>query len=259
MKDKKAQPQLSPLNFDDYRSFLLELVNGESAYRGLRTQLAQAMRCQPAYFTQVLANKAELTEEQGYRLGQFLRFSLFETEYFSCLLRFAKSGDPELRAYLQEQRISIRARASQLKNRSDAASLEENEAFKTRYFSNWIPSAVHLATSSPAYQTPTAIAKRLGISTKAAQQELQWLKKHGLVAQNEGKKWHFRGASFHLPKESDLDVNHQTMRRMQAIQAVHSRGKNLHFSSLFTLDEKHYRKVKQALASAIESAQKETR
>lgn len=244
--------------FDSYKDFLFDLVSGERGYRGLRTELAKAMGCQAAYLTQVLKAKADLTEVHGLRLAKYLKFSRMEAEYFLLLIREAKASSPDLKNYLKEDRERLRGEAQDLKHRSDSKTIAENETFITRYFVDWVPSTLHVATSSENYQTVKALAQRFNLPTERVAAELDWLEEQGLVQKIGSQRWRFSGTSIHLPSASPLDFIHQISRRCQAIESIQRKKhrSDIHFSSLFTLDGNGYKKLGRILAESIENAQK---
>jgi uncharacterized protein (TIGR02147 family) len=245
-------------DFSNYKDFLKNLVSGEDGYRGLRSELAKAMRCQAAYLTQVINAKADLTEEHGLRLSKHLSFSKLESQYLLLLIRHARASSPELKGYLEVEREEVRLRAQDLRHRVDSQPIAENEKFIIRYFSNWASSAIHVATSSTSYQTVDSLARRLHLANETVTKELQWLEEHGLVRKESGARWSFSGESIHLPKDSSLDSIHHLTRRIQAIQSIQQRRytDDLHFSSLFTLDHKSFQQLRQLLAGTIEKSQR---
>jgi uncharacterized protein (TIGR02147 family) len=244
-------------SYDHYKPYLYDLVSAEDAPRGLRAQMAKAIGCQAAYFSQVLNGKAELTEDQAIKLSRFLQFNRLESDYFLILIRLARATTPELRTYLEEERGHLKSRHADLRNRVDSKPMQDNLELVTRYFGSSLPSTIHMSTASPTYRTAAAIAKRFQLDLATVQDCLHWLSEIGYVVKSKQGQYEFAGPSVYLPKDSPINAAYQIHRRMQAVRAI-DRGsdKGLHFSSVFTLDRQTLLEVEELLKKAIEKSHK---
>ncbi|MGZ3808308.1 MAG: DUF4423 domain-containing protein, partial [Bacteriovorax sp.] len=82
------------------------------------------------------------------------------------------------------------------------------------------------------------------------------LEKFHLV-KREGMKWIFSGESIHLPKASALNGPYQVSLRTQVIKSIQEQSKkDLHFSSVFTIDKKSYKDILDVCNRAIEDSHK---
>ncbi|KHD87784.1 MAG: hypothetical protein OM95_12270 [Bdellovibrio sp. ArHS] len=244
-------------DFDNYQDFLSFYVSNPEAPRGLRTELAKAMQCQAAYLSQVLNGKAELTEDHAFKLVNHLGFSNIEKEYFTLLVRISRASGHDLQEYLKKQAAALSKVATKVDYKVIAKNLREDEDFTKYYFSSWIPSTVHIATSSPHYQTTAAISQRLGLPEKKVLDCLQLLAEKQLVGRKGPGEWVYQGGNIHLPKSSPLGVNHQIHNRLQAIKSLQTGDdKDLHVSAVFTMDKEGFEALKKLFLDSIEKANK---
>lgn len=244
---------MRPFDHSSYRAYLLELCDHPEA-RGLRKQLSAAAGCQPSYLSQALHGRVHLTEEHLAGIAGFLRLKAEEAEYLLLLLRAEKAGNKVLRDMLEAQKAKLLAKQKNLKNRVGAGAAPMSEADIGLYFSTWIPSAVHLLTSDPAYGHAEKIAERLRLPAAKITETLRFLEKLGLVAH--GKKgWAFARSGFHLPKDSPWQSAFQASRRELAARsiALNPRGAT-HFSTMFTISPEDLRKLEQLTADFVSSA-----
>ncbi|WP_413576498.1 TIGR02147 family protein [Bdellovibrio sp. HCB290] len=244
-------------DFTDYREFLSYYVSHPQAQRGLRAELAKAMQCQAAYLSQVLNGNAELTEDHAFRLVNHLQFSTTEKEYFVLLVRISRASSHELKTHLRDQAKVIAKAATKVDGRVAAKKLSEDDAFTKYYFGSWIPNTIHVATSSPHYQTAEALAKRLGLPEKKVLECLKALEEHQLVIKKNRNEYTYQGHNFHLPKTSPLEINYQMHTRLQAIKALQASNENdLHVSATFTLGKDEYASLRKLFLDAVEKSHK---
>lgn len=248
---------ISLLNYRDYKIYLRDLLAQEGQKRGLQSAMAKAMNCQAAYLSQSLRGKVELTEDHGVKLVSFLELNPLESEYFLLLLRLSRATTPELRKYLEVKRVELLKHRDDLENKVKAKGARDNEEFISQYFSNWIPTLVHISTSSNELQNAEAIAKRFSLDLSLVKDTLNFLEHYRLVKKENGK-YIFSGESIHLPKASSSNVPYQVSLRSQVIKSIQERSheKTMHFSSAFTIDKKDYQAIQEILNRAIEDSHK---
>ncbi|MFG1499402.1 TIGR02147 family protein [Halobacteriovorax sp. XZX-3] len=241
--------------FKNYHKFLRYLILEAYAQRGLQAKLSKAIGCQAAYLSQVLKEKADLSEDQAYKLSVFFNFSKIETEYFLNLIRYARASTHELKSYLKYKGEKIAEEAGNLASRVNSMVIDdENEQYKD-YFISWIPSAIHIATSCPKLQTIPNLANHFALSEKKVRSTLIYLEKLGLVEKHD-QNYIFSGKSIHLPFESWLNTPHQMAKRIQVLDIIaKEEPNNIHYSSTFTIDEKDFLPLKEKILKLIQSTQ----
>jgi len=246
----------NPLQYSEYRRFLNDACTSEQTPRGYRAALARAAECQASYFSQVLRGKAHLTEDQLLGIGNFLQLKMPEIEFLMLLLRHEKAGTPKLKKHLSTSIEKLRREQLNLKNWLDAESLDLNHEVLLQYLSTWIPSTIHLLTSSPEFRTPARIAQRLSLTPEKVTDTLAFLEKYNFI-EKEGGQWKFKSESRHLEKDSPLQHLLQAGRRELASRSL-AQGSpaSMHFSSVFTLNEKDLEEIKNIMTRAIERSHK---
>ncbi len=247
---------MSVFKYSNYRDLLKDLLYGPDSRRGDQSELAKAMGCQASYLLQVLKGKAELTEDHAIRLAHHLNLGDLQTEYVLLLLRISRAATQDLVQFLEKRRAELFRQQSDLENKVESRPLLDSEQFLSRYFSSWIPSTIHVATSSEKFQNAFAIAERLSLPIGIVEDTLSFLEKHSLI-KRQGKDFLFNGGSIHLPRRSALNEAHQSSRRIQALRSIQQQNnESLHFSSVFTLDEKALKELKHMITQLIESSHK---
>ncbi|MBC7712590.1 MAG: TIGR02147 family protein [Rhizobacter sp.] len=248
---------ISPLSYQDYKEYLRELSASDEQKRGFQSSMAKAMNCQAAYLSQTLRGKVELTEDHGVKLVHFLKLNPLEGEYFLLLLRLSRATTPELRKYLEERRVEMLKRRDDLENKVQAKGARDSEEFISQYFSSWIPTAIHISTSSHELQSVESLVERFSLSIDVVKDTLIFLERYNLVKRENGN-FIFSGESIHLPKASSSNEPYQVSLRTQVIKSIQEEGhkKNLHFSSVFTMDKKSYKEILEICNKAIEESHK---
>jgi len=247
----------SLFNFKTYPHYLKAVFFGPEARRGLQAEYARAMGCQAAYLSQVLKGGANLTDDHGLKLAQFLKFSELETDYWLTLLRLERAATPELKKHLEAARDRIAQAAGELKNRSDAETMEIDERTLAAYFGSWLAPTLHVATSSSRLRTAGALAERFCLSEKKVEEVLRFLQQAGFVHKR-GPEWHFSGTSVHLPRQSPHHTAHQMHHRQQAMRSLELLDeRDLHFSSVFTMAPADFERLREKMTDWIASAQKD--
>lgn len=247
---------ISVFKYANYRELLKDLLYGPDSKRGDQSELAKAMGCQASYLLQVLKEKAELTEDHVIRLAHHLNLGDLQTEYFLQLLRISRAATKDLIQFLEKRRADLMRQQSDLENKVESRPLLDSEQFLSRYFSSWIPSTIHVATSSEKFQSPSAIAERLSLPINIVEDTLNFLEEYSLIKRR-GKDFLFASGSIHLPRRSALNEAHQSGRRIQVLRSIQQQNnESLHFSSVFTLDEKSFKELKHMMTQFIEGSHK---
>lgn len=248
--------KLSVYQYIEFREYLEARMR--KGQRGLQAQMARAANCQAIHIIKVIKGNAQLTEDQAFRIGKFLKLNEAELSYFLDLTRLSKAAEPETRSYFKK-RLQVKADAShEVKNRvkgiDTAASLED----QIRYFCSPTTSLIHLGTSCKTLQTPLAISKWLGLSLEEVRSALNFLLERDFVELREGR-YLFKGKDLHLPKESPIHAVFQKHRRewaMQGLNKAQEKG-DLYFSSAFATTPEHFKAIRTRLLEVIEETHSE--
>ncbi len=242
---------MSILNFNDYKLFLTAII--ESKPRGFQSSLAKAIGCQASYLIQVLSKKNELTEDQGIKAAQYLKLSKEELEYFLLLLGLSRATSVELKNYYSQKiAVALKFKNDIRKNVPHTSEIQKEIAIE--YFSNWDIPIIHLATSIPFLQEAITISNRLKLDIKRVEYVLNFLNLNKLV-EFKKNKWIFSGDPIFLPKQSPLNLIHQTNQRNQIARSLRElSNEDIHFCSTFVISAKQFEEIKKEIRSLIESS-----
>ncbi|WP_413612338.1 TIGR02147 family protein [Bdellovibrio sp. HCB-110] len=241
--------------YKDYKVFLSTVLKSNSSQRGLQSAMARHLGCQASYLYQILKGKADLTEDQAFKVTTFLKFAEVERDFFMCLVRFAKASSPELRQFLSGE-IERKIKSHQdLKNRIQADNPPNNDDFWEHYFATLIPSHVHILTSSKKYQTVKSLSQKLNLPEDEILRHLKQLQSMKMVDYKD-KKWVYLSSSIHFAKDSRFNLQMQKNRRIQSLSALNEAltSEDTHFSSLFTLDPDSLKKLQSLIADFVQNS-----
>lgn len=242
--------------YNDYRHFLQILVTKKTSKTFTQVELAKAMECQAAYLSQVLKDKADLTEDHGVKLCQFLNFNEAEIEYFLTILRLTKAGTPALRAYLEAARQKLYDLHREVDSRISSLKSKDLNELNLYYCASWIPAVLHSGTSCESLQTAAALAQRFGLEKSIVEYHLHCLEKFNLVKFEKGR-WKFQGGSIHFPKNSAMDQTFQLNRRLHAMNLISTRKPDdIHYATVLSIDGPTAKKIRELLINSIESIHK---
>lgn len=242
--------------YQSYREFLSDLSLDENTKRGFQSRLAKAAGCQAAYLSQVLKQRVHLTEDQLLPIAEDLGFSAAETNYVLLLLRYEKAGTPNLQLYLKQGLATIRSDQNKLSAHANPDRIVRLEEELTKYFASWIPSVIHLLTSSENYRTVDRIAERLKLSKKVTKETLNFLLKMEWVKKI-NQDYHYASGSVHIPKESPHHSSMQTTRRVLALNSIAIDSQDsVHFSSIFTISKDAFVELNSLVSNFVQKSTK---
>lgn len=239
----------SLFEYSHYRSYLRARLEGAGA-RGSKAQIAQAIGVQATYVSQVLQENSHLSLEQAEATNGFFNHTTQEAHFFLLLVQKDRAGTATLRAYFQKQLDEIlNARLVLTERLGKATQLEE--ADRSWYYSSWIPSAVHIATTIPTLRTVEAITRSLQLPSEKIVENLERLERIGLVIK-QGLQFLPGQQHIRIGKDSHHVLKHHTNWRMQAIQSLDREKLNeLHYSAVVSLSAADILKIKDLLLESI--------
>ncbi len=246
----------SLFDHNQYRVYLMDLCSSHEAKRGFQSQLARAAGCQAAYFSQVLKQRVHLTEDQIFSVSQELELSAAETKFLNLIFRYEKAGTEKLRRYLENEIFRAKEDQNKISSRVPADKIIHSAEDLGWYFSSWIPSAVHVITSSEKNQTVDKIGQRLHLPKEEIKKALGLLVKMGWVKKIE-QEYHYASGNIHIAKDSPLHSSMQTARRQLALNSIALNPiEAIHFSSVFTLDQESFENLRKLTTAYIQKSAK---
>lgn len=200
-------------DYDDYKGFLKDwLKNQPKGGHGLKSAMADSLRCQPAYVTQVLNGAGNFSLEQADSLTAYLGLGEAEAEFFLLLVQWERAGSKSLRDHFQKAVERIRTQRMVLKERLRIeAGLSEQD--QSRYYGDWRYTAVHMLITIPKFQNRQSVAARLNLSKTAAAEILDFLVRTGL-AELAGDTYRVTKSRLHLGNDSPraTETSHELAR-----------------------------------------------
>ena len=225
----------SIFEFTDYKAFLKQTA--AEGRRGLISELAKKIRCQPSYLSQVLTRKAHLSQEQSWLLATALRLGKTEKTYFLTMVDYAKAQDSEFKQELEKNMQRLKESRFNLKEKFQISD-NLKEIDKSIYFSSYLYPAAHLLVSIDGFNTYEKIANHLNTSTDRISNIIRDLLRMGLVTEKKGRL-ESTTSRIHLPADSSLIIRHHTNWRVQALNSIERMSaKNLHYSALVSISKK---------------------
>ncbi|MDG0814904.1 TIGR02147 family protein [Bdellovibrio svalbardensis] len=238
--------------FSHYRPYLRARLEAAGA-RGSKAQVAIIMGVQATYVSQVLQESAHLSLEQAEAANIFFKHTTQEAHYFLLLVQKDRAGTKTLREYFQKQMEDIlKSRLVLTERLGKTQQLEDKD--RSWYYSSWIPSAVHIATTIPTLRTVERIAEALQVSSEKIVETLEHLEAIGLV-RKEGFEFHPGQQEIRLGKDSHYILKHHTNWRLQAMQSLERERLNeLHYSGVVSLSTQDVVKIKDLLLESIKNS-----
>lgn len=234
-----------------YRDYLISKVGGKDRRTGVKSRLAETLRCQASFLSQVLNGKAELTPEQAVEANRFFGHSPEEANFFILLVLQARAGSKDLRAHYAHQLREIQSRRLLLSKR-----LEKNNVLtdgqRSIYYSSWHYAAIHVAVTIPELRSKDALTKYFRLPVMKVNQVVDFLVSIGLLL-NAGGELTTGTSEIFIGTDSSLILKHHANWRVQAIDSLDREGpEDLHYSGAFSLSRHDLIQVKKILMKTIQ-------
>jgi uncharacterized protein (TIGR02147 family) len=234
---------------DDYKGYVKKALAIKG--HGSRLKLSEAINCHSAYITQVLNKDAHFNIEQALEASNFFNHTREEEEFFLLLLQYAKAGTKKLRDLSWRKIQEIRESRALVSNRIKGKE-ELDVLTQAKYYSRWYYSAIHVLVTIPGKKSKTSIASYLGLEMDIVNEAIEFLESCGLITS--GQDGYETGKTkLFLKGDSPFIVQHHQNWRLSAMNDILKPGKeNLHFSSVYTLSEKDFIRIREQLLENIQ-------
>ncbi len=251
MRTTPKKTGISVFDYKSYKSYILDALEVEKYIRGsTQKNLAEALRCQPAYVSQVLNGSPQFSLEQAEDTNGFFEHSNEEAEFFLLLVQHERAGTTRLRKRVKQQIDRVLEGRLILRKRVDIQATLPLET-QLRYYSSWHYAAVHVAISVPGLTTKSALTKELNIPPAKLNEVIEFLIQAGLITDEHGI---FRqGVSrIFLGSDSPMISKHHANWRMKAIDACdRARADDLHLSTVVSLSQADFETLREQLVRSI--------
>lgn len=247
---------ISPINFDDYRKFILARI-GEMPRRGYgqASRLARFLGVHTTLVSQILNGKKHLNLEQASLVAEFFGLTDAETEGFLLLVQLDRAGNESLRKNLRRRLERIRAAHRELSTRLQS-DVKLTEDVRARFYSDWVYSAVRQLTAIKGFQTVDSIAEALGLPKRRTNEIVEFLLQSQLCVQ-QGRSLAPGVKSTHLESASPWLRMHHLNWRQKAMESLHrDEASKLHFTSPMTLSAADAARLREMIAEFLETLDK---
>jgi uncharacterized protein (TIGR02147 family) len=162
----------------------------------------------PAFYSQVLSGKRELSESKGVSLATRLGWTAQQSRIFLQLIRLRKTSDPGLRKELLSQLQEEKASDQVIRHFSLSAK-------RFAVVSDWYHFAILELTELKGFRTePAWIARKLGISPLEVELAIERLTDLGLLSLRDGKLEKEKNCSIgDIPSEAIRKFHRQNIER----------------------------------------------
>lgn len=244
----------------NYREIFAQLFENERGRRpGWSTaQLAQQIRVQPSYLTNVVRERAHFSSDQIYAIGSQLNLSAVEIRYLDLLMIFERAEFPERRQVLQNEIHAIRDKEFRTEKRLRAPENRLSELDREKYYLDPNIELMHLYLGiKGAPKEITKIAQAWGLSTDYVAQIITFLEKVDLV-KTAPRGWKVQGTHQLLSPQSHLAKPHQILKRIRALETIQkiSAEKIYSFSGTLTINEETRLQIQSLFVEFLEKCEK---
>lgn len=242
---------MSLFNLMDYKTFILEQIEKNSAERGYQKRLASAAKCHASYLSHVLHSDHHLHPDQAMGLCLFWSLSSEETDWFLELVNLARTQSAPLRRRIEQRLKSLKEKQENLSEKFQKPRITRT-AEESLYYSSWHWSALHIITSIPTYRKIEIIADRLQLPKELVSHCLVKLEQMGLV-KKAGSEWKIVPGGLFIPKEAFLSHNHHANWRHRALlDAQNASHDGIHYTYVASHSSNDSEGIKSVLLEAIE-------
>ena len=240
-------------NYLDYRDYLQDYLSQRRALeKGVQTKLAEEMGCQPAYVSKVLSKSAHFSLEQAERVSHFCNHTEEEKHFFLLITQCTRSATTHLKKYFLSQIQNLKSKNKNLQEHMKLQKVSDLET-QLKYYSHWSIAAIHVLLTIPQFRNRQAIAAKLNLSPNEINSAIDFLKSKSMVDESAGVL-NVGQVGLHLGTDSPVLKQHHNNWRLKSMDAI-ARGsaEDLHYSSVVSLAEKDYDRLRAELVKWITS------
>lgn len=240
--------------FTSYKTYLQHRAGAKRQRRGVRSAMAEILKCQPTYISQVLNGDADFSPEQAEALNRFFGHTQDEALFFMLLVQKERAGTHALKQFIQKQIDEILTKRMAISQRLGQKAVFTPEQ-QSIYYSSWHYAAIHVALTVPSLRTIDALTKQFRVSPKKVKDVLQFLVESGL-AQTNGVEYETGAVQIHLGNDSRNIVKHHSHWRQQAIESLdREEVMDLHYSTIVSLSRQDIARIKDRILEEIKADQ----
>lgn len=223
-----------------------------SGGHGQLRQLALRLGINSVVMSQVFRGPRDLTLEQALGVAKFIGLTELERDYFLLLVQKARAGSHDLKKVFESQIVVLRKSSKSLKNRIQHQELRNED--RATFYSQWYYSAVRLSTSMPELGSVSAIANYLHLERSLVAKVVEFLLKHQLIIQNEGRL-DIGPQITHVGHDSPFVNRHHTNWRLKGLQALEKLDEvDLFYTGPMALSNEAAESIRKSIIALIEKS-----
>ena len=222
----------------DYKKWVNDRISSmPKGGRGQYMRIVEHLGTSSAIVTQIFKGDRELTPEQAVLLCDHFGLSKLERQYFLLLVNYSRAGSHRYRKILEEEILEFQVRAREIKSRVPQ-NKELSEEAKAILYSNWYYLAIWSLTAIPGFETLDLIVDRLNLSRAKGNQALEFLVRHGLINEHNGKL-EIGPTLIHLESTSpNIPRHHQNWRNRAFLKYEAFEQNDVAYTAPITLSKK---------------------
>lgn len=171
----------------DYKKWVNDRISQmPNGGRGQYMRIVEHIGTSSSIVTQIFKGPRDLTPEQAVLLSDYFGLSKLERQFFLLLVNYSRAGSHRYKKILEDEISEFQTKAREIKSRVPQ-NLELTEEAKAILYSNWYYLAIWSLTAIPGFDNLDLIIDRLKIPRAKANQALEFLVKHSLVKEKNGK------------------------------------------------------------------------
>lgn len=244
--------QLAVFYYENYRTFLTDLIAENENVKGYRTRLAAAAGCQKSFLSQVMSEKVHLTLEHAAGIAGFLGYDTDQTEYLIDMVTRDRASDGPLKKILNQRMSRKKTEKRKISNQFPTSHQIE---FKhhAEFYGRWYVSAIYMLMGQT--QDAELLARRLGIKSELVTDALSVLERIGLTYKDTMGRYH-KTQTFLFLKESPFKYSFRSSwRNVGLLKQQLPDPDAAFFTMLWSVSHENRVKVLRIFTEAIAAAQ----
>ncbi len=248
---------MNKFSYLEYRDLLQDLINEKSRQvRGVNRKLAEFLGVHTTFLTHVTKKQSHFSQDQALKVAEYFSFTNLETDFFITLISLNRAGNQTTKKYFQEKLDQIVRQGLKLKerlNKNTEMSLQEQSIF----YSEWVYSAVRLATALPEGKTVDAVAKILSLPVEKVDRVMAFLLKVGLCKIKDNQLT-YNVFSTYVDSNSPFVKRLHDNWRLRSVAMGSQHFEDLQFTSAATLTQEDFLKLRDEIVVLIQKFEKVT-
>lgn len=237
--------------YTDYKKWVNErILSMPKEGWGQYLRISEFLGTSSTAIAQIFKGDRDLAPEQAVSLAEFFGLSKIELQYLLLLVNYSRAGTPRYKKIIAEQIHELQKQAQEIKNRVPQ-DRELTEEAKAILYSNWYYLAIWSLTAIPGFNNLEVISDRLNISKRKAAQAIEFLIKHSLIKEKNGK-YEIGPTLIHLESNSpSIPRHHQNWRNRSFLAHENLGDTEAAYTAPITLSKKDAEIIREKMLKFI--------